>query len=225
MSDARQKPGQRRPRRSGPTVRLSPGWQLPESHQLPDALVAFVDGEQSLAAHERAAGHLMRCSSCAAEVEAQRQVRAAMTSCDAPSVPAGLLASLHSIPNTTELSTVPDNLAVDESGRLVAVQRPEQAAALGSTQPLGSSTPLGAGANRLGGRKYSRRAVQGAGMVMSGLMLSALALALGVDDGDEGVSNEAPGPRPVQDAARTVPSLHSAPASGLNNVVQLGVSR
>src|SRR5690606_28412774 len=188
-----------------------------ESHLLPDAIVAFVDGELSLAAHERAAGHLMRCSSCAAEVEAQRQVRAAMTSCDAPSVPAGLLASLHSIPNTTQLPTVPDNLA--------AVQRPEQAAALGSTQPLGSSTPLGAGANRLGGRKSSRRAVQGAGMVMSGLMLSALALALGVDDGDEGVSNEAPGPRPVQDAARTVPSLHSAPASGLNNVVQLGVSR
>src|SRR5690606_39435391 len=73
------------------------------------------------------------------EVEAQRQVRAAMTSCDAPSVPAGLLASLHSIPNTTELSTVPDNLAVDESGRLVAVQRPEQAAADRKSTRLNSS--------------------------------------------------------------------------------------
>jgi anti-sigma factor RsiW len=219
MSDARQKPGQRRPRRFGPSVRLSPGWQLPESHLLPDAIVAFVDGELSVDAHERAARHLMRCTCCAAEVEAQRQVRAAMHACDAPSVPAGLLASLYSIPNTTELSVMPDNLAVDSSGRLVAVQRPEQAARLGVSKPLGSSAPLGSDPG-IGGRR-GRRAVQGAGVVMSGLMLSALAFALAVEEDDEPAPNRVTPPQAVQEAART---STTAPSSA-PNVVQLGVQQ
>jgi anti-sigma factor RsiW len=193
MTDARGLSGQRRPnKRPGPTVRLSPAWQLTESHLLPDAVVAFVDGELSLGAQERAATHLMRCPSCAADVEAQRSVRAAVHACHAPSVPAGLLASLQSIPDTTELSTMPDNLAVDENGQLVAVQRPDRVsggppanggvagggASFGSRAPLGTSAPLGSNG-------LSRRAVQGAGVVMSGLVLSALALALSVEDDRE----------------------------------------
>lgn len=194
MTDARGLSGQRRSsKRPGPTVRLSPAWQLTESHLLPDAVVAFVDGELSLGAQERAATHLMRCPSCAADVEAQRSVRAAVHACHAPSVPAGLLASLQSIPDTTELSTTPDNLAVDANGQLVAVQRhtsrrppptnPAQGpdrvdASFGSRAPFGSSAPLGSNG-------LSRRAVQGAGVVMSGLVLSALALALSVEDDRE----------------------------------------
>lgn len=166
MIEPRGTAGQGRARRPGPTVRLAPGW-LPESHLLPDAVVAFVDGELSAAAQERAALHLMRCTSCAADVQAQRQVSAAFHASNTPTVPAGLLASLQSIPATTELSTMPDNLAVDENGQVVAVQRP--------VPPMGSSRPLGSNG-------MSRRAVQGAGVVMSGLVLGALALALGVED-------------------------------------------
>lgn len=171
-------------RRAGPTVRLSVGWQLPESHLLPDAVVAFVDGELSLGAHERAAAHIMSCACCAAEVDAQRQVRAAMHESHVPSMPAGLLANLCSIPDNTELPTAPDNLAVTEDGQLVAVQRPDRmpiGTPLG-TAPLGSSTPLGSvgiGA----ARKGNRRAVHGAGVVVSGLVLSALALTVTVEDG------------------------------------------
>lgn len=184
MTVVGQTPGPRRAKRPGPTVRLSPSWQLPESHLLPDAVVAFVDGELTLGAQERAAVHLMRCSCCAADVEAQRSARAAVHSCGAPSMSAGLLASLHSIPDTTELSTMPDNLAVDEHGQLVAVQRPDRvAASFGSRSPLGSSAPLGSAG--LGPRRPGRRAVQGAGVVMSGLVLSALALALSVEDDGE----------------------------------------
>lgn len=177
--------------RQWPSVRLTGGLQLPESHLLPDAVVAFVDGELSPRAHGRAAIHLARCASCAAEAAAQRQARAAVHSCGMPDVPAGLLASLRSIPLNTELPSAPDNLAVTEDGQLVAVQRPDRAAAsmsplgtvrLGSTAPLGSSTPLGA-SGLAGARRGVRRTAQGAGVVVSGLVLSALALVVAAEEG------------------------------------------
>lgn len=174
--------GKQRPiGRLGAASRLSGSWQLPESHLLPDAVVAFVDGELSLGAHERAAMHLMRCAGCAAEVDAQRKVRAAMHDSHVPSMPAGLLASLNSIPDRTELPAAPDNLAVTADGQLVAIQRPS---ALGSTAPLGSTTPLGA-VGMGAARKGARRTAQGAGVVVSGLVLSALALAVTVEEGRE----------------------------------------
>lgn len=194
-----------RGKRPGPTVRLSPSWQLPESHLVPDAVVAFVDGELSLGAHERAALHLMRCPSCAADVEAQRQVRAAVHSSNVPAMPPALLASLHSIPDTTELSTMPDNLAVDEHGQLVAVQRP--------VPPLGT---VGMGSRGRPGR----RAVQGAGVVMSGLVLSALALALGVDDSESPSAGSGAAPAGLSGGAAEPPSSLTDHAP---QVMRLGV--
>lgn len=163
------------------------GWSLlPESHLLPDAIVAFVDGELSLGARDRAASHIARCPGCAADVAAQRQVRAAVQHASAPTMSAGFLASLRAIPEHTDLPTTPDNLAVTEEGQLVAIQRPDRVAglrnmptALGSGTPLGSSTPLGHGSSVLGAQRSStvrRRAAQGAGVVVSGIVLSALAL-------------------------------------------------
>ena len=62
------------------------GWQLPEQHLLPDAVVAFVDGELTASAHSRASAHLQRCPFCAAEAYSQQQarsaVRAAVVLCD-----------------------------------------------------------------------------------------------------------------------------------------------
>lgn len=167
----------------------SGGFALPESHLLPDAVVAFVDNELSTGATERAAEHLAHCPWCAAEVDAQRQVRSAVRDAGEPSMSAGFLASLRSIPQDTELDQTPDNLAVTEDGQLVAVQRPDRVAglrgrsvggseALGASAPLGGSTPLGQSGNVLGGGSGNgrRRAAQGAGVVVSGLVLSALAL-------------------------------------------------
>jgi anti-sigma factor RsiW len=150
------------------------GWSLPEQHLMPDAVVAFVDGELSPAACDRAAAHIARCPYCAAEIAAQRQARAAVQAADIPSVPAGLLASLRAIPQEAELPSSPDGLAVTEDGQLVAVQRPERAP-LGSSQPLGSSPKLGEGRVVLGLR-FGKRSAQGAGVVVSGLVLGALAL-------------------------------------------------
>lgn len=56
---------------------------------------------------------------------------------------------------------------------------------------------------------------------MSGLMLSALALALGVEGSGESPSRQSPGLRPAQDAARPLPA--TPPREPALNVVRLGV--
>lgn len=155
------------------------GWGLSEQHLLPDAVVAFVDGELSATAHDRAAAHMARCSQCLADVIAQRQAASAVQKADAPMVPAALLATLRAIPQQVDMPATPDGLAVTDDGQLVAVQKPEQMRA--ATAPFGSSTPLGSSA-KLGegravlGRRPGRRAAQGAGVVVSGLVLGALAM-------------------------------------------------
>lgn len=132
----------RKMRLPGPSARLGGGWQLPESHLLPDAVVAFVDGELSLGAHQRAAAHIARCTSCAAEVSAQHQARSAVHDADNPAAPAGLLDSLRSIPEEAELPSGPENLAVAEDGQVVMVQRQVGESGFGSAR-LGSRAPLG----------------------------------------------------------------------------------
>jgi anti-sigma factor RsiW len=151
------------------------GWGLSEQHLLPDAVVAFVDGELSPTAHDRASSHMARCRYCAADISAQRQAASAVQSANAFSAPAGLLASLRAIPDQIEMPAAPDGLAMSADGQLVAVQRPDRVAALGGTAPLGSSAKLGEGDAVLG-RRPGRRAAQGAGVVVSGLVLGALAL-------------------------------------------------
>lgn len=159
---------------------------FPESHLLPDVVVAFVDGELSLGARDRAASHIAGCPCCAADVAAQRQARAAVKDAGAPSMSAGFLASLRAIPEHTDLPMSPDNLALTEDGQLVAIQRPDRVAglrqmssALGGSAPLGSSAPLGNGSAVLNSHRSGsvrKRAAQGAGVVVSGIVLSALAI-------------------------------------------------
>ncbi|RLK54638.1 anti-sigma factor family protein [Actinokineospora cianjurensis] len=148
---------------------------LGEQHLLPDAVVAFVDGELTRSAHDRVTSHLASCTWCAAEITAQRQASAAVRAATTPTMSAGLLAALRAIPQETELPATPDGLAVTADGQLVAIQRPDRAAALfGASAPLGSGPKLGEGGVVLG--KRNRRAAQGAGVVVSGLVLGALAL-------------------------------------------------
>ncbi|QWF79215.1 anti-sigma factor family protein [Amycolatopsis sp. CA-230715] len=191
----------------------SKGWSLGESHLLPDAVVAFVDGELSLGAQDRASSHVSRCPLCAAEVTAQRQARAEVKRAEIPTMSAGFLASLKSIPQHTDLPSSPDNLAISEDGTLVAIQRPDRVAglrstsALGSSTPLGSSSPLGNSSTVLGGGAVGRdgasnrrRAAQGAGVVVSGLVLSALALV--VTSGGPEETPQGPGGGPQQNVLR-----------------------
>lgn len=182
---------------------------LPEAHLVPDAVVAFVDGELSMVAHDRVAAHIARCSLCAAETAAQRQARAAVRAAEAPRMPAGLLAALRAIPSDTDLpSDGGDRLAMTPDGQLVAVQRPDRAA-FGAGPMLGSSTPLGSGAVLRTGPGHGRRAVQGAGVVAAGLVLGALAM---VGPHVLSASNQSP----------TEPSVHGDGGSG--DVVQANFS-
>jgi len=163
------------------------GWGLSEQHLLPDAVVAFVDGELSATAHDRASAHMARCSQCLSEIVAQRQAASAVQAADAPVVPAALLATLRAIPQQVDVPSAPDGLAMTADGQLVVVQKPDQmpaaTAPFGSSAPLGSSAKLGEGRAVLG-RRPGRRAAQGAGVVVSGLVLGALAFVTnsGSDD-------------------------------------------
>jgi anti-sigma factor RsiW len=191
------------------------GWSLPslpEQHLLPDAVVAFVDGELSATAHDRAGSHLARCPFCAAEAATQRQARSMMKAASAPSASAGLLASLMSIPQDVELPSGPDNLAVTEDGQLVTVQRlgkgTEKLRPFGSAPVFGSAQPLGSGANVLGNR-LSRRTKQGAGVVVSGLVLGALAIV--TMHGDTPASNDnSNSPGDAQQVAQIQPASSTA---------------
>lgn len=178
-----------------------------EGHLAPDAVVAFVDGELSLVAYERAARHLGHCPLCTAEVATQRQASIAVRDAGAPVVPATLLAALHDIPQRAPLSSDHQELAVTEDGQLVVVQRQAASHRIGSRPPLGTGAPLGS-SQRLGssgfgtglahdgpatdspdsdtgsaadiattGRRRTGRLAQGAGVVVSGLVIGALVLA------------------------------------------------
>jgi len=187
------------------------GWGLSQQHLLPDAVVAFVDGELSATAHDRAAAHMARCTQCLADVVAQRQAASAVQSADTPGVPAALLATLRAIPQRVEMPAAPDGLAVTEDGQLVVVQKPDQmpaaAAPFGASAPLGSSAKLGEGRAVLG-RRPGRRAAQGAGVVVSGLVLGALAFVTNAGSDEP--------------AKSTPPDAHRPAVAGADSVQQAG---
>ncbi|MEO3761244.1 anti-sigma E factor RseA [Mycobacterium sp. B14F4] len=68
-------------------------------HLSTEAIAAFADGELRMTAHLRAAHHMSLCPQCAAEVEAQRQARAALRDSQPIVVPSSLLGMLSEIPH------------------------------------------------------------------------------------------------------------------------------
>ncbi|MHA6802519.1 anti-sigma factor family protein [Salinifilum ghardaiensis] len=183
------------------------GWGFSEQHLALDAIVAFVDGELSANARDRAASHLAHCSACAAEASTQRQARSAVQEADSPAISSDLVRNLLSIPHHTELPAQPEELALSEDGQLLTSQRLGSGAALGSSAALGGrpfacGAPLGSDASnapeqgddrsaqppRHDGKRRSRH---GAGVVFSGLMLGALALVNPPSDEQETVPQRA----------------------------------
>jgi anti-sigma factor RsiW len=153
------------------------GWGLSEQHLLPDVVVAFVDGELASTAHSRATAHLARCPLCASEAVYQQQVRHAVRTAGTPSCASSLLDKLRAIPQEVDLPSAPDGLAMTEDGQLVTVLRPDRMAAsgsFGSGPRIGETRPFGSGSTVLGRMVSGRRARHGAGVVVSGLMISAL---------------------------------------------------
>jgi anti-sigma factor RsiW len=84
-----------------------------EDHLGIDAVVAYVDGELSLTAYQRAAAHLERCPLCAAEVADQSFARESLRGASAPPMPMSLLANLQSIPIGLPASASAQGIGVD----------------------------------------------------------------------------------------------------------------
>ena len=107
--------------------------RLGAAHLGVEALVAYVDGELGMGAHQRAAAHLAVCTECASEVQAQLQARAAVRAAGTPCTPAGLLGALRQIPEAQAPrplpplgATVRGSVVQGEDGAWVSVLRPER---------------------------------------------------------------------------------------------------
>ncbi|RIJ70245.1 hypothetical protein D1871_19195 [Nakamurella silvestris] len=76
-----------------------------EDHLNLDTVVAFVDGELSMTAYQRAAAHLVRCGLCSSHVAEQASARESLRSASAPRMPGSLAATLCSIPIAAPISS------------------------------------------------------------------------------------------------------------------------
>lgn len=111
-------------------------------HLTSEAVVAFVDGELRMGAHQRAAAHVSLCVECADDVAAQRQARSAVRSAAPVCVPAGLMGALRGIPERADDAPAPallgstpgaplacgllaGSVVRDSTGAWVTVLRPE----------------------------------------------------------------------------------------------------
>lgn len=117
------------------------GHALGEEHLGTEALVAFVDGELTPGAHQRATAHVVGCVECSNEVRAQIQARSAVRTAPVPRVPLGLLGALRGIPGAgADRGWVPGSatrgaVVLDENGGWVAVLRPDEFGASRSSSP------------------------------------------------------------------------------------------
>ena len=87
-------------------------------HLTVNVAAAFVDGELTATAYERAAEHLTTCQTCAAEVAAQRQARSAVRAVKIPQVPTGM-GALHNIHHADQPHTL-RRLAAEVKYRVVS---------------------------------------------------------------------------------------------------------
>jgi hypothetical protein len=147
------------------------GWseRFTESgHLALDAVVAFVDEELPPGPAHRAAAHVDRCLTCAAEVAAQRQARRRVRAAGDPCVPSSLFSTLCSIPDdAAPLPGAPAGLAVAPDGTLVVP------AESGRTTDTPDAVTGGARRARRGRRRTLGLPVA----VSSGVVVGAAALA------------------------------------------------
>jgi hypothetical protein len=92
-------------------------------HLSTEAIAAFVDGELRMTAHLRAASHLSLCSQCAAEVDGQRQARAALRDSRPINIPTSLLGMLAQIPHQTDCDDA-DSPIASETDRVFGGNAP-----------------------------------------------------------------------------------------------------
>lgn len=84
-----------------------------EDHLNLDSIVAYVDGELSLTAYQRAAAHISGCPTCAADVSEQVFARDSLRSAAAPQMPGTLVAALFSIPVALPVAAKSPGVGID----------------------------------------------------------------------------------------------------------------
>lgn len=87
-------------------------------HLSDEAVAAFADGVLSGHARDRAGRHTAGCAECAHAVKVQREAVWALRAAVAPPLPTSLLDRLRTVPQTTEITTLPTVLAPDGSTML-----------------------------------------------------------------------------------------------------------
>jgi anti-sigma factor RsiW len=111
-----------------------------DDHLSLDVVVAYADGEMSMTAYQRAAAHVMKCPSCAADVAEQTAASQYLRQAQVPTMPGSLFDALKSIPIAVpQAGPVPGVMVDSASGR--TVRTPDN-----QTQGRGRRFRLGAGA-------------------------------------------------------------------------------
>ena len=93
---------------------------MSSQHLSDEAIAAFADGVLSGHARERASRHTAKCPECAYAVAVQREAVWALRAAPAPSLPAGLLDRLRSVPSTTPIRVAPTAVGPDGSAMFAA---------------------------------------------------------------------------------------------------------
>ncbi len=158
-----------------------------DDHLSLDVVVAYADGEMSLTAYQRAAAHIVKCPSCAADVAEQTAASQYLRQAHMPTMPGGLFDALKSIPVAVpQAAPLPGVMVDSTSGR--TIRTPE---------------------NQTHGR--GRRFRLGAGALVAGLAVGAVVV---VSAGEHPVG---PTVRPAQPDRTAVSRPSTAPhAPGLN---------
>jgi anti-sigma factor RsiW len=87
-------------------------------HLSDEAVAAFADGVLTGHARERATRHINSCAECAHAVKVQREAAFALRSAAAPALPSSLRERLRTVPQTTEIPTLPTTVAPDGTAML-----------------------------------------------------------------------------------------------------------
>jgi len=111
-----------------------------DDHLSLDVVVAYADGEMSLTAYQRAAAHVMKCPSCAADVAEQTAASQYLRQARMPTMPGSLFDALKSIPIAApQAGQIPGVMVDPTSGR--TIRTPDN-----QTHGRGRRFRLGAGA-------------------------------------------------------------------------------
>jgi len=186
-------------------------------HLATEAVVAYVDGELTMAAHQRAAAHLSLCAECAGEVDAQQRVRTAVRSAAPLAMPAELRGMLSRIPDNRAESPndhvsrgpfVPGAIVVGAGGGFYSVLRPL------APQPSGPEAvgaPPPAATSRSGLPRRLRRSFPLGVVAASALAAGVLAGAAAAPDGGRPVADTPAGAAvaPAERGAAVLPASNA----------------